>query len=148
MDPVQTSYGMSRDSYPSKTRSRSSLCLAVLSSRFAWRLAKSRYKKTHCSCLVLGDMPPAYHPPRTEVQQRFSMGTVLTHPFLCLNRYKQNDRTTYIICYHSAPYSFTNKPEIGGRSGWRNLLLPVAFSWSLPRSIRLNGTAHRKQWQL
>ena len=42
------------------------------------------------------------------------MGTVLTHPFLCLNRYKQNDRTTYIICYHSAPYSFTNKPEIGG----------------------------------
>ena len=41
------------------------------------------------------------------------MGTVLTHPFLCLNRYKQNDRTTYIICYHSVPYSFTNKPEIG-----------------------------------
>ena len=42
------------------------------------------------------------------------MGTVLTHPFLCLNRYKQNDRTTYIICYHGAPDSFTNKPEIGG----------------------------------
>ena len=50
----------------------------------------------------------------TEAQQRFSMGTVLTHPFLCLNRYRQNDRTTYIICYHSAPYSFTNKPEKGG----------------------------------
>ena len=47
-------------------------------------------------------------------ESEFSMGTVLTHPFLYLNRYKQNDRTTYIICYHSAPYSFTNKPEIGG----------------------------------
>ena len=47
-------------------------------------------------------------------ESEFSMGTVLTHPFLCLNRYKQNDRTTYIICYHSAPYSFTSKPEKGG----------------------------------
>ena len=28
------------------------------------------------------------------------MGTVLTQPFLCLNRYKQNDRTAYIICCH------------------------------------------------
>ena len=55
-----------------KTRSRSSLRLAVLSSRFAWRLAKSQYKTTHCSCLVLGDMPPAYHPLSTEAQQRFS----------------------------------------------------------------------------
>ena len=42
------------------------------------------------------------------------MGTVLTHPFLCLNRYKQNDKTAYVVCCHSAAYSFTNKPEIGG----------------------------------
>ena len=41
------------------------------------------------------------------------MGTVLTHPFLCLNRYRQNNKTIYVACYHSAAYSFTNKPKIG-----------------------------------
>ena len=50
----------------------------------------------------------------TEAQQRFSMGTVLTHPFLCLNRYKQISKTTSIICYHSDTYGFTSKPEKGG----------------------------------
>ena len=33
---------------------------------------------------------------------------------LCLNRYRQNDKTPIVICYHSATYSFTNKPEIRG----------------------------------
>ena len=41
------------------------------------------------------------------------MGTVLTHPFLCLNRYRQNDKMTYVACCHSATYSFTSKPEKG-----------------------------------
>ena len=41
------------------------------------------------------------------------MGTVLTHPFLCLNRYKQNNKTAYIIRYHSAAYSLMSKPEKG-----------------------------------
>ena len=44
----------------------------------------------------------------------FSMVTVLTHPFLCLNRYKQISKTTSIICYHSDTYDFTSKPEKGG----------------------------------
>ncbi|MGM9579811.1 MAG: hypothetical protein ACI3U2_01085, partial [Anaerovibrio sp.] len=40
---------------------------------------------------------------------------ITCHPILpCLNRYKRNDKTAYVACYHNATYSFTNKPEIGG----------------------------------
>ena len=39
------------------------------------------------------------------------MGTVLPHPFLFLNRYKQNDKTASIICYQSYAYIFTSKSE-------------------------------------
>ena len=39
VDSVQTLYGMSRDSYPSKTRSRSSLCLADAKLTLHLRLA-------------------------------------------------------------------------------------------------------------
>ena len=59
------------------------------------------------------------------------MGTVLTHPFLCLNRYKQNNKTAYIIRYHSAAYSLTSKPEKGEPGGWRDLLLPTTMQDNL-----------------
>ena len=116
---------------PMQARSRYYPRLADAKLLLRLRLAKSQHKTTLRSCLVLGNMPPAYHPLSTEVQQRFSMGTVLTHPFLCLNRYKQNNKTAYIIRYHSTAYSLTSKPEKREPGGWRDLLLPTTMQGNL-----------------
>ena len=53
---------------PMQARSRYYPRLADAKLSLRLRLATSQHKTTHCSCLVLGDMPPAYHPLRTEAR--------------------------------------------------------------------------------
>ena len=53
---------------PMQARSRYYPRLADAKLSLRPRLATSQHKTTHCSCLVLGDMPLAYHPPRTEAR--------------------------------------------------------------------------------
>ena len=53
---------------PMQARSRYYPRLADAKLSLRLRLAKSQHKTTHRSCLVLGDMPPAYHPLSTEAR--------------------------------------------------------------------------------
>ena len=53
---------------PMQARSRYYPRLADAKLTLRLRLATSQHKTTYCSCLVLGDMPLAYHPPRTEAR--------------------------------------------------------------------------------
>ena len=67
---------------PMQARSRYYPRLADAKLSLRLRLATSQHKTTHCSCLVLGDMPPAYHPLSTEVEQRPAYGTANAAAFM------------------------------------------------------------------
>ena len=54
---------------------------------------------------------------------------------LCLNRYRQNDKTPLVICCHSAAYSFTSKPEKGGREADETCNCQPLYNRTVPTTL-------------
>ena len=71
------------EAMPMQARSRYYPRLADAKLTLRLRLATSQHKTTYCSCLVLGDMPLAYHPPRTEAR----LSALHCHRLLPLSHY-------------------------------------------------------------